>query len=70
MKHHNFVNSGILAPWNTQTSLSNDVPEGYGRDYHDAEILNKYWFELSVGEDWSETLMRYTGLKFDSRLDI
>lgn len=70
MKHHNFANSGIWVPLNTRTSLSNGVPEGYGRDYHDAEILNKYRFELSVGEDWSETLMRYKGLKFDSRLDI
>lgn len=63
MKHPSFATTGILVPWNIQKSLSNDVPEGYGRDYHDAEILSKYQFELSVGEDWFESLMKYAGLE-------
>lgn len=33
------------------------------------KFLNKYRFELSVGEDWSKSLMRYVSLEFDSRLD-
>lgn len=70
VKHHSFGNSGILLPWNNQKSLSNNVLEGYERDYHDAEILAKYRFKLSMGEDWSDTLMRHVGLEFDSRLDI
>lgn len=39
LKHHNFANSGILVLWNIKKSLSNDVPEGYERDYHDAKIF-------------------------------
>lgn len=57
-------------PWNTKKCLSNDMPERYGRDFHDDEILTKYCFELSVGEDWSKLLMRYAGLEFRTRLDI
>lgn len=70
VKHNSFGSNSILVSWNTRKSLSNDVPKEYRRDYHDAEVLTKYRFELLVGEDLSESLMKYAGLEFGTRLDI
>lgn len=70
VKHSSFESCRILVPWNNKKCLSNDMLEGYRRDAQDAEILTKYRFELLVGEDWSDSLMRYAGLEFGTRLDI
>lgn len=57
-------------PWNNRKAIFNDMLDVYGWNYDDAKILTMYRFELLVGEDWSESLMKYSGLEFGTRLDI
>lgn len=44
------------------------MPEGYGQDYHDAELLQKYQFELSVGEDWFESLIKWVEITIRGKM--
>lgn len=70
MKYSSFEGSDILVTWNNRKFVNNDMPKGYVRDYDDVKILAKYLFELSLGEDWFELLMKYASLEFWTRLDI
>lgn len=46
------------------------MPEEYGQDYDDAELMSKYRFDLTVGEDLPEALMKYSSLEFGTRLNF